>query len=186
MPARGAARRSRTSGRAAAWAAPTAGVRSRSPLRDLLRRLHGSTVHMGERYALQAGVERDPGRRAGRVAGAAPPGGGDRELRAGGRAAGPAAGGRMIDLSLLTDGGVGWLDASGPDEPSRALDPGSARAQPRGPRVPHAEHGGRAGGDPGAGPGGRAGHGTAPARRGRSASTRSTGPTASCCTSGTW
>ena len=34
------------------------------PLRDLLRRLHGSTVHMGERYALQAGAERDPTRRA--------------------------------------------------------------------------------------------------------------------------
>ena len=38
----------------------------------------------------------------------------DRELRAGGGAARPAAGAGMIDLSLLTDGGVGWLDASGP------------------------------------------------------------------------
>ena len=28
-----------------------------APLRDLLRRLHGSTVHMGERYAEHVGVE---------------------------------------------------------------------------------------------------------------------------------
>jgi protein arginine kinase activator len=34
------------------------------PLRDLLRRLHGSTVHMGERYAWQSGEDRDPARRA--------------------------------------------------------------------------------------------------------------------------
>src|SRR5207244_1434246 len=38
----------------------------------------------------------------------------DREFRAGCRAARPPAGAGMIDLSLLTDGGVGWLDASGP------------------------------------------------------------------------
>ena len=48
------------------------------------------------------------------AAGAAPAGGRDRELRAGRRAARPPAGAGMIDLSLLTDGGVGWLDASGP------------------------------------------------------------------------
>src|SRR6185312_8082877 len=41
-----------------------------------------------------------------RAAGAAPGRGGDREFRAGGGAAGPAAGTGMIDLSLLTDGGV--------------------------------------------------------------------------------
>ena len=34
------------------------------PLRDLLRRLHGSTVHMGERYARHAEVDGDPARRA--------------------------------------------------------------------------------------------------------------------------
>jgi protein arginine kinase activator len=34
-----------------------------SPLRDLLRRLHGATVHMGERYALRADAEPDPVRR---------------------------------------------------------------------------------------------------------------------------
>ncbi|HET7599249.1 MAG TPA: UvrB/UvrC motif-containing protein, partial [Gemmatimonadales bacterium] len=33
-----------------------------APLRDLLRRLHGSTVHVGERYA-ERGGEDDPRRR---------------------------------------------------------------------------------------------------------------------------
>lgn len=33
------------------------------PLRDLLRRLHGSTVHVGERYAERGGVIEDPQRR---------------------------------------------------------------------------------------------------------------------------
>ena len=88
-----------------------------APLRDLLRRLHGSTHHLGERYA-----EREPATaRGGGVdrarrdaARAAPARRRDRELRAGRRAARPPAGAGMIDLSLLTDGGVGWLDASGP------------------------------------------------------------------------
>ena len=85
-----------------------------APLRDLLRRLHGSTHHLGERYArARAGRGRRGERRRG-AAGAAPPRGRDRELRAGRRAARPAAGDGMIDLSLLPDGGVGWLDASGP------------------------------------------------------------------------
>src|SRR5439155_4371359 len=39
---------------------------------------------------------------------------GERELRARRRAARPDPGARMIDLSLLPDGGIGWLDASGP------------------------------------------------------------------------
>src|SRR5256885_16726191 len=39
---------------------------------------------------------------------------GKRELRARGRAARPHPGARVIDLSLLPDGGIGWLDASGP------------------------------------------------------------------------
>ncbi len=50
----------------------------------------------------------------GGAAGAAAAGGGDGEFRAGRRAARPAASAGMIDLSLLPDGGIGWLDASGP------------------------------------------------------------------------
>ena len=42
---------SRISGRPAGWAAPTATDTFEAPLRDLLRRLHGSTHHLGERYA---------------------------------------------------------------------------------------------------------------------------------------
>ena len=107
------------------------------PLRDLLRRLHGSTHHLGERYAEREAS--DAGRTAGRharAAGAAAPGGRDRELRAGRRAAGPAQGAGMIDLSLLTDGGVGLAGRQRPVEPPGALDPDPAGAEPRRPRLP--------------------------------------------------
>ena len=92
----------------------------------------------------------------------------------------------MIDLSLLTDGGVGWLDASGPashlvlstrvrlarnlaghvfqgrnSETEREEILGDGRAAPPGSRCCSA-------GRPGSG------------------STGWTGSTGSCCTSGTW
>ena len=54
------------------------------PLRDLLRRLHGSTHHMGERYAEGVGSAAPRGAAQGtRAAGAAPSRSGNRELRAG-------------------------------------------------------------------------------------------------------
>src|SRR5439155_1383096 len=55
-----------------------------------------------------------PAAAAARAQGAAAAGRGDRKLRARRRAARPHPGARMIDLSLLPDGGMGWLDASGP------------------------------------------------------------------------
>src|SRR5256712_6369087 len=64
------------------------------------------------RHARRAGQR--PAAHAARAAGAAPQGRGERELRAGGRAAGPHSGTGMIDLALLPDGGMHWLDASGP------------------------------------------------------------------------
>src|ERR1041385_1936049 len=53
-----------------------------------------------------------PADRAG--AGGAPAGGRGGGLRAGGAAPRRAQGAAMIDLSLLPDGGLGWLDGSGP------------------------------------------------------------------------
>src|SRR5256885_11210482 len=44
---------------------------------------------------------------------------GKRELRARGRAARPHPGARVIDLSLLPDGGIAWLDASGDRKSTR-------------------------------------------------------------------
>ena len=78
---------------------------SSAPLRDLLRRLHGSTTHVGERYAAPArrrpALPTSCGARPRRAAGAAPARGRGGALRAGRRAAGPAptrvAG--MIDLT---------------------------------------------------------------------------------------
>ena len=56
-------------------------------------------------------------------------------VRAGGRAARPDPGaGMTLDLSLLPDGGVGWLDASGPRR-RRALHADPAGAERRGLRV---------------------------------------------------
>src|SRR5688572_22573137 len=52
---------------------------------------------------------------AGRAARAAAPRDRQRAVRAGGRAARPHQGDGVMDLSLLPDGGVGWLDASGPN-----------------------------------------------------------------------
>src|SRR5439155_6389590 len=45
---------------------------------------------------------------------AAAPRRGERKLRAGRRSARPHSGAGMIDLTLLPDGGMHWLDASGP------------------------------------------------------------------------
>jgi protein arginine kinase activator len=54
-----------------------------APLRDLLRRLHGSSRHLGERYAAPGQDRAAPG--------TAPAGGGNRELRVGRGVARPAA-----------------------------------------------------------------------------------------------
>ena len=61
-PAPAAADPSRTSGRAGASGCPECWRAFEAPLRDLLRRLHGSTHHVGERYADGQGA----GRRAAR------------------------------------------------------------------------------------------------------------------------
>src|SRR6266536_237863 len=55
-----------------------------------------------------------PPQPAARAEGAAAPGRRGRELRARGRAARPHPGAGIMDLSLLPDGGMRWLDASGP------------------------------------------------------------------------
>src|SRR3989454_6320934 len=60
------------------------------------------------------GRRRRPAAAAARPEGAAAARRGERELRARGRAARPHPGARVIDLSLLPDGGIAWLDASGP------------------------------------------------------------------------
>src|SRR3989454_10169976 len=60
------------------------------------------------------GRRRRPAAAAARPEGAAAARRGKRELRARGRAARPHPGARVIDLSLLPDGGIAWLDASGP------------------------------------------------------------------------
>src|SRR2546430_9727600 len=60
------------------------------------------------------GRRRGPAAAAARPEGAAAARRGKRELRARGRAARPHPGARVIDLSLLPDGGIAWLDASGP------------------------------------------------------------------------
>ena len=56
----------------------------------------------------------------------------------------------MIDLSLLTDGGVGWLDASGPSSHLVLSTRIRLARNLAGPRVPGPELRDRAGGDPGA------------------------------------
>src|SRR5438552_1441370 len=74
-------------------------------------------VESARRGALRASGRRRRGRPAdpaARSAGAAAPRRGERELRARRGAPRPHPGARMIDLSLLPDGGIGWLDASGP------------------------------------------------------------------------
>ena len=178
--------RSRTSGRPAGWGAPTATAPSR-------RRCGTCCAGSTARPTTWASATREreaPRRRRARAgrraAGAAAARGRDRELRAGRRAARPAPGGGMIDLSLLTDGGVGWLDASGPVEPPGALDPDPAGPEPRRPRVPGPHSRDRAGGDPRHGRAAPPGTPCCCAGRPGSGWTGWTGPTGSCCTSGTW
>ena len=86
-------------------------------LRILIRRYHGSTHHHGRRHVgpvpADAPVPDDLARGLREQLRLAVARG---ELRAGRRAAGPAQGvGAVIDLTLVSDGGIGWLDASGPE-----------------------------------------------------------------------
>ena len=108
-------RRCRISARPDGWAAPSATGRSRSRCASCCDGCTARRQHVGERYAEPrtppAARTREQAARAAR---AAAPGGRERALRAGGRAARPDPGARMIDLTLLPDGGLGWLDASGP------------------------------------------------------------------------
>ena len=60
IPAPAAADPSRTSGRAGASGCPECWRAFEAPLRDLLRRLHGSTHHVGERYADRHGAAGEP------------------------------------------------------------------------------------------------------------------------------
>src|SRR2546422_965365 len=64
--------------------------------------------------AAGCGGRHRPAAPAARAQGAAPAGRRERKLRARRGAARPHPGAGMIDLSLLPDGGMGWLDASGP------------------------------------------------------------------------
>src|SRR5207248_98126 len=81
------------------------------------------TLHLCEQCAQQKGVETGASVRGGsqrppppaaRAQGTAAAGRRERNLRARCRAARPHPSAGMIDLSLLPDGGMGWLDASGP------------------------------------------------------------------------
>jgi protein arginine kinase activator len=103
-----------SSARPAGSAAPTL-PRLQGRCRDLLRRLHGSTHHLAS--ATPAGGAAAPWTESG--------GRPQEQLRLAvetGTSGWPpscatACGAGMIDLSLLTDGGVGWLDAAGRQPP---------------------------------------------------------------------
>src|SRR5439155_4111136 len=94
----------------------------RSMLRVLLLASQRPAAPPARLQPARRGALRAPGRRrrdrpaaaAARAQGAAAARRGERKLRARRRAARSHPGARMIDLSLLPDGGIGWLDASGP------------------------------------------------------------------------
>ena len=157
------------------------------PLRDLLRRLHGSTHHMGERYV-------DPGQ-------ATAAEDGRQGLPTCGSSSGSPWRPRTSSWppSCATDCGC-WNDRSQsadrrrdgvagrvrPLQPPRALHPDPAGAQPRRAGVPGAQLGDRARGDPAPWSSGPLASPSCSAGPPRSGSTGWTGPTGSCCTSGTW
>ena len=127
----------------------------------------------GSEVAPAAGA---PDRRRPGAARPAPPRDRGGTVRAGRRAAGPAQGARMIDSRLLPDGGMAWLEASGPGSHlvvstrvrlARNLRPASVRH-------PDATAG-RAGGDPGRG-GSRGGRHHDRARPGRAVPGGPAGP----------
>ena len=126
-------------------AVPTAGEPSRSPLRDLLRRLHGSTHHLGERYAETRHTSRGGRDQGSGAEGATAAGGGDGKFRAGRGASRPTAS-DWNDRSQPLDGRWGRLarcQRSG--QPSGALDPDPAGQKPVRPCVPRTQLGDRSG-----------------------------------------
>ena len=160
-----------------------------APLRDLLRRLHGSTHHMGERYADRGSepAPRSRGHAGCELREQLRLRGGDRELRAGRGAARPAAGAGMIDLCLLPDGG--WAGSTRAARPATWCSRRGSGWRGTSPAV-------RSPGRNARDASGRR-FCTVVERRPRrddrcsagrtsSGSTGWTGPTGSCCTSGTW
>ena len=106
-----------------------------SSMRELLRRLHGSSQHVGEALQVPRSESVERAARAGRAAGAAAARDRRGAVRAGGRPAGPDPGAGMIDLTLLPDGGRRLARCLGPVMPTSCSPRGCGwRATSRGSR----------------------------------------------------